>query len=168
MAQMLKEEGLEEVNFTPRREKTSGVESIGVLIVIYVGDKVADAVIGESVESLTKKAVSRFKERHKDAKVDVEIDEVDDERTESMTESFTETDLPEALQPWTRIVDVTDAGVEHQIGLWGSPLWLSPDDAVHAGGKSWRVLRSRLELPAIGPDGPRRAALHIEVVSIED
>jgi len=81
---------------------------------------------------------------------------------------FTAMDVTEVPPPWTRIVDVSTPTEEHQIGVWGYPLWLSAGDEIEAGAKRWRVLRCRLELPKLGQDAPRRAVLHVEVESHPD
>lgn len=76
---------------------------------------------------------------------------------------FTERDVADARPPWTRIIDVSKPAEEHEIGIWGCPLWLAPGDLIGAKGTRWWVLRSRLELPTLGSGTARRAVLHIEV-----
>jgi hypothetical protein len=70
LAQMLREEGLE-VTYEPPTESRS-VESDLVLVALYVGDKVADATVGLSVDALVRKAVARFKDRLPQADVQIE------------------------------------------------------------------------------------------------
>jgi hypothetical protein len=81
---------------------------------------------------------------------------------------WTQVDLAENRAPWSRIVDVSKPAEEHEIAQWGYPLWLSPGDMVQAGSETWRVIRSRLELPKLGLDGSQRAVLHIEVERAQD
>lgn len=74
LAQLLNAEGLADVRYdAPVERRSGGLEQVAIVTVLYVGDKVADAVIGESVGSLSKKAVARFKGRHKDAPFEVEV-----------------------------------------------------------------------------------------------
>lgn len=75
LAQVLQEEGLEVQYQPPIERRIGGIETALEVVVLWVGDKVANAVVGESVDSLVKKAVAKFKERIGDAPCEVDIED---------------------------------------------------------------------------------------------
>jgi hypothetical protein len=73
MAKFLSDEGLS-VEFDPPMENR-GWGSDAAFVLFYVGDKILDAAVGVSVESLAKNAVENFKRKFpRNAQIDVEND----------------------------------------------------------------------------------------------
>ena len=57
--------------------ETRSFERDVALVVIYVADQILDAAVGVSVESLTRKAVAKFKDRLPQVEVEVKDNDLD-------------------------------------------------------------------------------------------
>jgi hypothetical protein len=64
---MLEREGLEVLYEPPQEDRGIGGDTV-VGVIIYVGNKVADATIGRSVDTAIDKAVTKFRERFPQAR----------------------------------------------------------------------------------------------------
>ncbi|MFN8027149.1 MAG: hypothetical protein U0W40_12565 [Acidimicrobiia bacterium] len=75
----------------------------------------------------------------------------------------TSTALP---TPTIRTV-LVDVATEQEFGFWDEPLWLSVGAILEGGTDLWEIVSTRLYIPTVTPEQPRRPILYLYASRVE-